>query len=257
MNTNAQNRNNNEQKKKVVVVAGGTGCIGNAIVKKMLSEDCKIAVISRGNHQTSDELILNSNKQGLVTFHKADVSREEQVRNCILEIIQIHEKIDFFVYSAGIAPDTDVPLTNYKLEDWENTFDVYVKGFFLCFRECMKVMKPSGHILAISSAVTRFSSDNLPPIYAGHYAASKAALDELLKWGKREAHEKGILLSRIAPAAVDTPFHQNAPNYRKPPAVISLTQLADEVAKALLKKEEYNFYLIPTENPAAPVRIAS
>jgi len=109
----------------------------------------------------------------------------------------------------------------------------------------------------MSSAVKRFSSDNLPPIYAGHYAASKAALDELLKWAKREAHEKGILLSLIAPAVVDTPFQQNALIYRKPPAVISLTQLSDEVSKALLTKKEYDFYLMPTNDSTALRRITS
>lgn len=116
-------------------------------------------------------------------------------------------------------------------------------GYFLCFRECMKVMRLGEHILAMSSAITRFSSDNLPPIYAGHYAASKAALDALLKWAKREAHEKGILLSLIEPAVVDTPFQQNALIYRKPPAVISLTQLADEVSKSFTNKGGVRFLL--------------
>lgn len=110
---------------------------------------------------------------------------------------------------------------NYPAEAWRATFEVYLTGFLFPLQHALRLLPRGGHVIAISSAITRFAATNLPGgFWAGHYAAAKAALDELCKWARREAHQRGLMLSRIAPAALDTDFHRSAPAFRRPSAVI-------------------------------------
>jgi NAD(P)-dependent dehydrogenase (short-subunit alcohol dehydrogenase family) len=171
-------------------------------------------------------------------IHKADMTLESDVQDCFEYIKSAMGRIDYLIYSAGFAPDADIPLAAYSTAAWLKTLNTYVTGFFLCFRESLQVMEKTGHIVAVSSAVTRFRANALPPIYAGHYAAAKAALDELCKWGKREAAERGILLSRIAPGAVDSPVHRTAPVHLRPSAMVPVSVVSEKIIAALLSGEE-------------------
>jgi 3-oxoacyl-[acyl-carrier protein] reductase len=229
---------------RLAIVVGGTGLIGEAIVKTLVRKDCRVASIARHKDRL-DEIVKATGGRSMA--YQADAADPDEVRHCVDTIARDQGEIDFLVYSAGIAPDPDVPLADYQVEDWDATFDVYVKGFFLFFRETLKVIRPRGHILAVSSAVTRFPPDKLPPgVFVGHYAAAKAALDEFCKWARREAHERSVLLSRLAPSAVDGPFHQNAPPHRRPRAVLPLETVAHRIVQALLDNLEIDEELVAT-----------
>jgi len=172
------------------------------------------------------------------------VTVDDQVHSCLEGIRSTAGRIDFLIYTAGLEPDSDIPLAVYRTDAWCATFNTYVTGFFFCFREGLKVIERGGHIVAVSSAITRFPANALPPIYAGHYAAAKAALDELCKWGRREAHERGILLSRIAPGAIDTPFHRAAPAHLRPPALLPVQVVTEKIVQAVMNGEEIDQELV-------------
>jgi 3-oxoacyl-[acyl-carrier protein] reductase len=232
-------------KEMVAVIVGGTGNIGKALTERLLQAGCGVAIVSRGKNN-EDQLSNKSAAQTIsgLTIHQADFTNEFQVRDCLMEIKSSRGRIDFLIYSAGIEPDMDVPLAEYSTDSWIATFNVYLTGFFFAFREGMKVIETGGHIVVLSSAVTRFPSNALPPLYIGHYAASKAALNELVKWARREAAQKDILLSRIAPSAVETPFHQDAPAYRRPAAVVPMSIVVEKIISALLMKKEFDGEII-------------
>ena len=219
---------------KTAVVVGGSGQIGRVVVDHFLNAGCRVAIVSRG----TTEGIFHSTNMEYARFLCADVGDERQVRAVFETILEIFGRIDFLVYAAGIEPDVDVPIARYPLAAWEQTFRVYLTGLFLCIREALQHLGIDGHCFVLSSAVTRFQESSLPPLYAGHYASAKAAVNELCKWAKREFHERGILLSRIAPAAVDVPFHRNAPPYRKPAAMIPVDLIAAKIVDAALHKVE-------------------
>jgi NAD(P)-dependent dehydrogenase (short-subunit alcohol dehydrogenase family) len=232
---------------KSAIVIGGTGRIGRAVVSSLLNTGCKVAVVAYRDHST-DEFADSEHARELLLLCQADITIEQQTKECLERIKQAFGRIDYLVYSAGITSEPDVPLADLTTDEWSRTFDVYAKGFFLCFREGLKLIERGGHIVAISSAITRFPADMLPKIYAGQYAAAKAALDELVRWARREAHERKILLSRLAPGAVDTPFHQNAPASRKPPAVLPLRLIAEKIIHAISSSQEIDLQIVAEPN---------
>ena len=185
---------------ETAIVIGGTGGIGRHIVNALAERGCHTAIITRGQHVVETQPYNHA----MTSSYFADVTREVEFRSVVEKVRSEFGRLNFVVYSTGLPPDVDIPLTGYPLINWDRTFDTYVKGFLISFRTTLPHLAAGGHFLVIGSAITRFSSDSLPPISAGHYAAAKAALTELVKWARREAHEQGAMLSLISPGAKQT-----------------------------------------------------
>jgi 3-oxoacyl-[acyl-carrier protein] reductase len=236
--------------RRVAVIVGGSGQIGRVIAEHFLREGCRVAIVSRGTAGSAFLENWDRDARARTTQYRANVGDEREVKACLASINGELKQIDFLIYTPGLPPDTDVPLAMYPTAKWEQTFGVYVTGLFLFFRETLPYLGDGGHIVVLSSAATRFRGDNLPPFFAGHYAAAKAAVNEFCKWARREAHERSVLLSRIAPAAVDVPFHRNAPPNRRPPAMIPVDVIASKVVRAAIDGIEIDEELVPTPMPA-------
>ena len=226
---------------KTAIVVGGTGGIGRNIVAALAQNGTHVAVISRGTRAPIDGV----GSRNLVSNFEGDVSDEVSVTR-LLGMIQAQcGKADFVVYAAGLPPDVQVPLMEYPLADWDRTFDIYVKGFLIFFRCVLPHLNKQAHFLAIGSAITRFPSDSLPPIFAGHYSAAKAALGELVKWTRREAHDHGVLLSLISPSAVQSTIHQGSGALAKvPKKLVPVTVLTDAVTAFLFNGIEGTLELV-------------
>lgn len=225
------------------LVVGAGGPIGSALVSRLSREG--IGVVAGGRNLQTLEVLQSEIGPDRVRVCKFDATDQTDVRTALHGLRAELGGLAALVYAAGLPPDPSIPLSDYSLEAWEKTFATYCTGFFLCFQESLRTMMRGGHLLAISSAVTRFPPTALPPLYIGHYAAARAALDEFCKWARRECHQRGMLLSRISPAAVDTPYHLNAPAGFSPPAVVPLDIVVGEVASAILSGIEVDRVLLP------------
>ncbi len=215
--------------KKAAIVVGGTGGIGSGIVAALAKKGIRVAAVSRAQ-MTS----LDLTAKHLVSHFQADATDEASVKLLFERINGELGKADYLVYAAGLPPDVRVSLAEYPLTDWDRTFDTYVKGFLIFFRSALPHMKSPAHFVVLGSAITRFPADALPPIHAGHYAAAKAALAELVKWMRREAHDHGALLSLVSPSAVDTAIHRgNGVLGAIPKKLIPQTAVSDAVVAFL------------------------
>lgn len=236
---------------RVAVVIGATGHLGRALVARLLQEDCRVAAVARSHSELEELRQCHQTQRDLLSLHAKDIRVEAQVHDLFREIKAGGGEIDFLIYSAGIKPDPDVCLADYSLNSWNETISIYLTGYFLCLREALNVLAANGHIIVVSSAATRFTTETLPSIHAGHYAAAKAAVDELSKWARRDAHDRKLLLSRIAPGALDMPFHLNAPACRPPVAVLPASAVACKVVDALIRRQECDQMMIaPAPRPA-------
>jgi 3-oxoacyl-[acyl-carrier protein] reductase len=214
------------------IVFGGTGAIGSEIAAQLLEAGTTVYVVSRGLLSTSP---LQSRCAALglhPEFISADVLVEAEVKRAFRSVTDQSQGLDFVLYCIGGDPDVDVPLSQYPLSSWATNIAIYVTGFLCCFQQALKWLGPGGHIVVLSSSITRFTTESLPPFHAGHYAAAKASLNELCKWARRDAHEKGILLSRLAPAAVESEAQKFLPSAAKSP-MLSTQDVADKILAAL------------------------
>ncbi len=232
MNTSSELRRTTGLFGRTAIVFGGTGAIGSEIAAELLEAGANVYVVSRGQRSNSP---LQSRCAALrihPTFVRADVLVESEVNKVFNSLRGESQNIDFVIYSVGSHPDVEVPLSRFPLSSWATNIDLYATGFLCCFQQALRWLGHGGHLVALSSAITRFTAEALPPFHAGHYAAAKASLNELCKWGRREAHEKGILLSRLAPAAVESEAQKFLPAAVARP-MLSTRDVATRIVTAL------------------------
>ena len=223
-------------KQQTAVIVGGTGNVGGECARRFRAAGYRVWQLSR--HAPPPD-------QGFgAEWRECDVLDSASFRRMLRRISTDTGQLDILVYTAGLPPDTDMPLAAYPLDAWYATWNTYVTGFLVAFQEAIQLMKPHGHFVVIGSAITRLSENTLPPFHAGHYAAAKAALNELCKWGKREAHAQGFLLSRISPGALDVAYHRDAPTERRPKAMVPVPRLVDLIITAINDAKELDLDVI-------------
>lgn len=137
---------------KVALITGaGTG-IGSAIALKLAKQNIDVII----NYNTSYEKALvvkqECEKYGVKTLLiKADITKEDEIRNMVQESINKFGKIDILVNNAGIAIDT---LFNEKTkENFMKTLEVNLVGTFLVSKYVGEYMLKNkcGKIVNISS----------------------------------------------------------------------------------------------------------
>lgn len=242
---------------KLAIVIGGSGAIGSEIVRALLEKGCHVAAISRG--ATGLELLRKrcTHAPHLSTF-VADVRCPSDLKEVLTRLLRRMGqqcRLRALIYAVnrslpeGFMEEISTPLSGDIGLKWHEAIAVHVTGFLECCRVFLPPIENGGHVVALSSAITRLTDETCPPwLYAGHYAAAKAALDELIRWLRRDplVHEKKILVHRIAPAAVDTPFHHGTPPERRPPALLPIKTVVDEVIAALGGTTAVDKVLVPS-----------
>ncbi len=179
---------------RVLVTAGASG-IGLSIVKAFAAANRS----SRIHICDIDEragLALVDQLPG-VTFTKADVCKEDDVRRLFDDVQRELGGLDVLVNNAGIAGET-APVESYDPQIFRQVLDVNVMGNFLVAQAAIPLLKqsPSASILIMSSLAGRFGYAN-----RSAYSASKWALVGLAKTLALELGPYGITSNSIHPGA--------------------------------------------------------
>ncbi|XP_065852218.1 NADPH-dependent aldehyde reductase-like protein, chloroplastic [Euphorbia lathyris] len=195
---------------RVAIVTGGSRGIGRAIATHLLSLGANVVINYVSDSTQADQLALELNASAASSSHtraraiaiKANISDPGQVKQ-LFDTAE-HEfgsKIHILINSAGIMYPKYPTLANTTVEDFDMTFNVNTKGAFLSCREAANRLARGGggRIIAISTSVV---GANLPGYSA--YAASKAAVETMVKILAKELKGTGITANCVAPGPVAT-----------------------------------------------------
>ncbi len=143
----------------------------------------------------------------------ADVSREDDVKAMVAQVVARFGTLDILVNNAGIQQDA--PVVDMTLAQWQRVIDVNLTGQFLCAREATReflrrgprpdVSRATGKIICMSSVHQRIP-------WAGHvnYASSKGGIKLLMESLAQELAGHRIRVNGIAPGAIKTPINHDA-----------------------------------------------
>ena len=215
-------------------MTGASSGIGEAVALALGEAGADVAVNYVSKEDEAEAVVARIRRAGRRALsHRADVSKEDEVRAMFRRVIGEFGTLDILVNNAGLQ--RDAPFDEMTLEQWQGVLAVNLTGQFLCAREALREFKrrSAGKIICISSV-----HEAIP--WAGHanYAASKGGVMMMMKSLAQEVAPLGIRVNGIAPGAIRTDINRAA--WEQPQAREALLKLIpygrigepDDVARA-------------------------
>ena len=189
--------------RKVVLITGASRGIGAACAIEFASKGYDIVINYNNSVNQAEALkkIILEKYDVEVLVIKADISKEEDIKNMVNTVINTFKHIDVLVNNAGIAIDSLVEDKNKQ--DFLHILDVNLVSQFLLARECSKYMPKGSSIINISS--TNGIDTNYP--YSLDYDASKAGVISLTH-NLAQVYSPNIRVNTVAPGWVMTDMNK-------------------------------------------------
>jgi NAD(P)-dependent dehydrogenase (short-subunit alcohol dehydrogenase family) len=173
----------------VVLVTGAASGIGAAIVARFQAAGARVAGLDINSGAASDLNLI------------ADLRSRTAVEGAWAEMSRVLGTVDILVH-AGAA---SVPggLCETEPEMFLDLYDVNVVGAVRLLQLCVPGMRArgGGSVVMLSSINADFGTPSLAA-----YAATKAALNNLVQAAALELAPDNIRVNAIAPASIDTPM---------------------------------------------------
>jgi glucose 1-dehydrogenase len=196
------------------LVTGANSGIGQAIAIGMAKEGAQVVINYISNEEAAQQMLEEIKSFGGIAIAiKADVSKEDQVKEMFAQMITTFGTIDILVNNAGIQKDS--AFVDMSLQDWQLVLNVNLTSQFLCAREAAVEFMRRGLVPERSCALGKIicmSSVHETIPWAGHvnYAASKGAIRMFMKSIAQELGEHKIRVNSLAPGAIKTPINHLA-----------------------------------------------
>lgn len=181
---------------KVAIVTGGGTGIGRGIAVAFVREGANIVIAGRD----SKKLDAVSKEIGPACLaHVVDVSKREDIQKLVAATTERFGAVHILVNNAGILlPGGAEAVTE---DDWDQTFNVNVRGLWLLSREVLPHLRAAGggSIVNIGSVLSLVAARNRVA-----YAASKGAVLAMTRAMALDHAPEKIRVNCICPGIVET-----------------------------------------------------
>ena len=191
---------------KIALVTGASRGIGRATASALADAGAHVLVHYARSADDAESLVAGiRSKGGRADAIRADLGNADGATLLAREVRQIvGERLDVLVSNAGISKAATIG--GHTVQDFDNLFATNVRGPFFLVQQLLPFLGEGSNIIVISSigaraVVGKPGLDN-PSILA--YAATKGALETLVKNWAAILGPKGIRVNAVAPGVIDT-----------------------------------------------------
>ena len=221
---------------KTALVTGASRGIGRATVLTLARAGARVFVHLGRSQTEADELGATiRDTGGKADAVGADLAVPDAARELAAKVRSLAgDRLDIFVANAGISKAARIE--DHTIEDFDNLFATNVRAPFFLLQQLLPVLGEGSSVIATTSLAARFSpgapgQPGSPSIPA--YAATKGALETLVKHWAAQLGPKGIRVNAVAPGVIETDMS----NFTKTEAGRNLT-LGFQALKRIGKPED-------------------
>ena len=191
---------------KTAIITGSARGIGKGIAELFSENDANVVIVDINQDEIDKTIASLKESNPNIIGIKCDITKEEEIENCVKKVIEHFSTIDILVNNAGIT--NDKLLMRMKLEDWESVIKVNLTGTFLFTQKVFKIMirQRKGKILNISSVIGLIGNAG-----QANYAASKGGIIAFTKSVAKELAARNINVNAIAPGFIKTEMTNKLP----------------------------------------------
>ena len=191
---------------KVALVTGGSSGIGKAAAKKMAREGARVGLLARHLDSIEDAAQEIEDEGGVALPLEGDVSRPDDIKQAVDQIIEQFGRLDIVFANAGINGRW-APIEELDVEEWKKTIDVNLTGTFITLKYAVPHLKKQGGSVVVTSSINGTRDFSLSGATA--YASSKAGQVALTKMLALELAPDNVRVNVICPGMVDTHIEEH------------------------------------------------
>jgi NAD(P)-dependent dehydrogenase (short-subunit alcohol dehydrogenase family) len=181
---------------KVAVVTGGNSGMGLATAKLFAAEGARVVITGRRQNDLDDAVkSIGKNVEGV----RGDISNLADLDRLHDRLKRGYGKVDVIFANAGIG--SVVPLGSVSEEQFDQTFDVNVKGTFFTVQKLLSLVPDGGSIILNASIAGTKGIDAFSV-----YSATKAAIRSFARTWTTDLKARKIRVNVISPGPIDTPI---------------------------------------------------
>ncbi|HZI83877.1 MAG TPA: SDR family oxidoreductase [Casimicrobiaceae bacterium] len=193
-------------KGKIVLITGASTGIGAAAARAFGQEGAKVAVHYNASRDAAEKVAADVRSLGgEAVLAGGDVTRADNVRRIVAEVLAAWGRIDVLVNNAGGL------VARTRIEDYTEAFLQQVLALnviqvALFMHEVVPVMRrqKKGNVINVSSIAARHGGGSGAIVYAG----AKGFISAATKGWAKEVVGDGIRVNAVSPGVIATPFHE-------------------------------------------------
>ncbi|GGG94507.1 SDR family NAD(P)-dependent oxidoreductase [Pedobacter zeae] len=182
----------NTLKGKIAIVTGGNSGIGYATAKVLQQNGANVIITGR-RKEAVEKAASALNVTGMI----ADQSSLADINKLVAEISAQFGKVDILLINAGITKTAAIESTSEQVFD--EIMDVNFKGAYFTLSRFIPNLNDGASVVFLSS-----TSATISPPTASVYAASKAAMNAVMKIAALELAPRKIRVNAVSPGPVAT-----------------------------------------------------
>jgi len=179
-------------KDNVAVITGGNSGIGYATARVLNEKGAKVIITGR-RKEAIEKAASALNVSGLL----ADQSNLSDIDVLVTKVKEDFGKVDILLINAGITKFAPIESTTEDMFD--EIMNVNFKGAYFTLSKFIPVLNDNASVILLSSTSATISPQN-----ASVYAASKAAINAVMKIAALELASRKIRVNAVSPGPVAT-----------------------------------------------------